>query len=121
MAVVPPSGGSGDRIRVDPLALTVSGATTPVPTPPRSPHAVRPRAAQGVGTAATQPDGVSVAINAIASTCPAQTGTFLADLSRAGNTVVTGDAGSAAQLEAQDAENAADVAAVAAGAMTVSV
>lgn len=83
----------------------------PAPALRQSPHAVRP----GLRRVSAQPRLALPRSNAITSTWPAQTGAFLADLSRAGNTVATGDAGSAAQLEAQDAENAADIAAVAAG------
>ena len=123
MAVVPPSGESGDRIRVDPLALTASGATTGAGAATVAARGAA-GAAQGVGNlagAATQPDGVSLAINAITSTWPAQDGTFLADLSRAGSAVASGDVASAAQLEAQDTENAAGIVAVAPGAATASV
>lgn len=87
----------------------------PAPALRQSPHAVRP-GLRRVSARLALPRS-----NAITSTWPAQTGAFLADLSRAGNTVATGDAGSAAQLEAQDAENAADIGPLQRGAMTVSV
>ena len=123
MAAVPPSGGSGDRIKVDPIALPASGATTGAEAAAVAAGGAA-GAAQGVGGlagAAAQPDGVSLAINAVTSTWPAQDGTFLADLSRAVSAVASGDVASAAQLEAQDTENAAGIVAVAPGAATASV
>jgi hypothetical protein len=50
VAVVPPSGESGDRIRVDPLALTASGATTGAGAATVAARGAA-GAAQGVGTA----------------------------------------------------------------------
>lgn len=121
MPAVPPSGGSGDRIKVDPIALPTSGATTGAEAATVAASGAA-GVAQGVGClagSAAQPDGVSLAINAITSTWPAQRAKFLADMSRAGSTVAAGDVGSAAQLEAQDTENATDIVAVAPATISV--
>ncbi len=121
MPAVTPSGGSGDLIKVDPIALPASGATTGAEAATVAARGAT-GAAKGVGSLASgaaQPDGVSLAINAITSTWPAQRTTFLADMSRAASTVATGDVGSATQLETQDAENAADITAVAPATISV--
>ena len=115
MPAVAPSGGSGDLIKVDPIALPASGATTGAEAATVASRGAA-GVAEGVGclaSGAAQPDGVSLAINAITSTWPAQRASFLADMSRAASTVAAGDVGSAAQLEAQDTENAAEITAVA--------
>lgn len=119
MAAVPPSGGSGDRIKVDPIALPASGATTGAEAAAVAAGGAA-GAAQGVGglAGAAAPDGVSLAINAIIATFPAERATNLADLSRAGSTLASGDVTTAAALESQDAENAAGIAP---GAATASV
>ena len=113
MPAVAPSGGSGDLIKIDPIALPASGATTGAEA-----ATVAARGQPGgrrcrvSGQRAAQPDGVSLAINAITSTWPAQRASFLADMSRAAGGCLRRCRQRSAAA-AQDAENAAEITAVA--------